>query len=256
MNSSMDRLLEIMARLRGPGGCPWDIEQTHQSITPQLIEECYELVEAIESGAPELMCEELGDVLLHVVFHCQLAREIGRFDFEKVVTGICEKLVRRHPHVFGDTTAKDSAEVLQNWQAIKQQEKPERTGVLDGVPAHLPALMQAQEISKKAARVGFDWPDVAGARAKVLEEISEIDAATYSAHRAEEIGDLLFAVTSLARHHGVDAEQALRGATRKFIGRFGGVEKAVQASGQDWKSWSLESLEAEWQKQKVSRAEG
>lgn len=250
MTHPIDRLLEIMARLRGPQGCPWDIEQTHQSITPQLIEECYELVEAIESGEPELMCEELGDVLLHVVFHCQLAREVEHFDFEKVVTGICDKLVRRHPHVFGETTAKDSAEVLQNWQAIKQKEKPERTGVLDGVPVHLPALMQAQEISKKAARVGFDWPDVAGARAKVLEEIAEIDAATDSAHRAEEIGDLLYAVTSLARHHGVDAEQALRAATRKFVRRFNGVEKVVQASGQEWKEWSLEALDAEWVKQK------
>lgn len=255
MTYPIDRLLEIMAQLRGPQGCPWDKEQTHQSITPQLIEECYELVEAIEANEPSAMCEELGDVLLHVVFHCQLAREVEHFDFEKVVRGICDKLVRRHPHVFGDTTAKDSAEVLQSWQLIKQKEKPERTGVLDGVPGQLPALMLAQEVSKKAARVGFDWPDCAGARAKVLEEIAEVDAANDPAHRAEEIGDLLFAVTSFARHHGVDAEQALRASTRKFIRRFNGVEKAVQASGKEWKEWSLEALDEEWVKQKKTSAE-
>jgi len=242
------RLLEIMAKLRSPEGCPWDREQNHQSIKAQLIEECYELVEAIETNDSALMKEELGDVLLHVVFHCQLGREDGVFDFNSVAEGICEKLVRRHPHVFGTETLGTSQEVLVAWQELKKKEKPERDSVLAGVPKPLPALMRGQEIQKKAARVGFDWSSPQPVLAKVYEELGEVeDAIAKNEGVEEEIGDLFFAAVNLARHHGIDAEFACRRAVDKFEKRFRLVEKGYQDRGENMEKASLEEMDRHWE---------
>ncbi len=256
----LDRLIEVMALLRSPGGCPWDREQTHATIRSQLIEETYEVVEAIdawsETGDVSLLREELGDLLLHVVFHARLAEERGDFAFQDAAAGIVEKLIRRHPHVFGDVNAADSATVLKNWDQIKKVEKPERTGALDGVPRHLPALMRAQEVQKKAAKVGFDWPDADGPREKIAEELREIADALASGESpekiADEAGDLLFSVVNYLRHLKVDSETALAGATRKFEGRFRGVEAAAAKAGKPLArdSHTLEELENLWQIQK------
>jgi MazG family protein len=252
--SGIDQLLAIMARLRAPDGCPWDQEQTHESIKPQLIEECYEVVEAIESGQPEGLREELGDLLLHVVFHAQMAQEKGEYTFDQVARGIVEKLIRRHPHVFGDQTAADSAEVLKNWHEIKKKEKPERTGALDGVPRGLPGLMRAQELQRKAARVGFDWPDIAGPMAKIQEETVELqkECGTNpdSAKIKDELGDLLFAVVNVARHLKIDAEEALAGANAKFQNRFQAVEAEVKAQGKEMKDCTLAELDTIWDRVK------
>jgi len=169
----MDRLLEIMARLRAPGGCPWDIEQTPATLKPQLLEECYEVLDAIDSSSPEHLTEELGDLLLHVVFQAQIAREAGNFTFADVATGIADKLVRRHPHVFGDQKVADADNVVTLWHQLKKAEKPERESALDGVPRVLPALMRAEALQKKARDVGFDWPDAKGSLEKVREEVAE-----------------------------------------------------------------------------------
>ena len=252
----VDRLLEIMAILRSPGGCPWDQEQTHLTIRSGLIEETYEVVDAIdawgETGDSTDLREELGDLLLHVVFHARLAEERGDFAFRDAAAGIVEKLIRRHPHVFGDASASDSTEVLKNWDQIKKKEKPERTGTLDGVPRHLPALMRAQEVQKKAAKVGFDWPDLSGPREKIAEELREIadalEAGEPKEKIADEAGDLLFSVVNYLRHLKVDSEAALAGATRKFEGRFRAVEAAAAAEGKPLAkaSHTIEELDRLW----------
>lgn len=246
----VQRLLAIMAALRGPGGCPWDIEQTPLSIKNQLIEECYEVVDAIEGGNPDDLREELGDLMLHVAFHARMAEEAGRFTFDDAVRGIVEKLIRRHPHVFGDESAADSKEVLRNWDQIKKGEKPERSGALDGVPRHAPALMRAQETQKKAAKVGFDWPDSAGPREKIAEELrelaAEIEAGAPKERIEDEAGDLLFAAVNYLRHLKVDSEAALHGATRKFETRFRAVEEAARAEGKELKGMTLEEMDALW----------
>jgi MazG family protein len=244
----IERLREIMAILRSPEGCPWDREQNHQTIKPQLIEECYELIEAIEAEDDALMQEELGDVLLHIVFHAQLARERGAFDFDAVARGICDKLVRRHPHVFGDDALENSAQVLKRWDELKKQEKPERTSALAGVPGHLPALMRAQELQKKAAKVGFDWPAAEPVLAKVREEIDEL-AADFKNHEKakEELGDLFFALVNLARHLKVDAEEACREASGKFKRRFEHVEEACRREGRAMEDCTLEELDRHWE---------
>jgi tetrapyrrole methylase family protein/MazG family protein len=247
----IDRLLEIMAKLRSPEGCPWDKEQNNQSIKAQLIEECYELVEAIEDDDNTLMKEELGDVLLHVVFHCQLGREEGVFDFDSVAQGICDKLVRRHPHVFGSETLGSSEEVLVAWQELKKKEKPERDSVLSGVPRPLPGLMRAQEIQKKAARVGFDWSSPEPVLEKVREELEEVEEAISKKEGVEEeIGDLFFAAVNLARHHGIDAESACRQAVDKFEKRFRWVERGYQERGAKMEESSLEELDVHWEEAK------
>jgi MazG family protein len=246
----IERLQNIMAALRAPNGCPWDREQTHASIKPQLLEETYEVLEAIDSRDMKHLQEELGDVLLHIVFHSQLAKEEGTFTFDDVATGVSEKLVRRHPHVFGDVKAETSADVLVNWDAIKKQEKPERTGALDGVPAALPALMRAQEIQKKAAKVGFDWPNVNGAMEKVREEIAEVESAP-AEHRAEELGDLMFALVNVARHWKLDAEDCLRGTSAKFEARFRWIEARLLEQGRTPQQCTLQELDALWDEAKA-----
>ncbi|MEM9445760.1 MAG: nucleoside triphosphate pyrophosphohydrolase [Verrucomicrobiota bacterium] len=254
----MEKLLEVMSRLRGPGGCPWDQEQTHQSIRPQVLEECYELLEAIDEQDDKLMKEELGDVLLHVVFHSQLAKERGAFDFEDVSCSIVDKLIRRHPHVFGDQKVSSSDKVLQKWQELKAKEKPERTGALDGIPKVLPALIEAQEVQKKAGHVGFDWAEVKEVMLKLREEVEEIQEVLDNisgeqdaqARLEEEVGDLFFVVVNLARHLKCDAEQSCRLATRKFRHRFEQVEEMIQARGMRMQDCSLEEMELCWQEVK------
>ena len=243
-----DELKQIVARLRAPDGCPWDREQTHETIKPQLVEECYEVLEAIDEKNDPLLREELGDVLLHIVFHAQLAGERGAFTLEDVAQELCEKLIRRHPHVFGEDNLSTSQEVLHRWEELKKIEKPERTGVLDGIPKHLPALMHAQEVQKKAAKVGFDWPEIGPVLEKVKEEIAEVERDLHNRKRTEEeIGDLLFSVVNLARHCKVDAEEACRQAVRKFTQRFEWIEKHATRPP---KEMSLDELDALWNQAK------
>ncbi|MGD8237986.1 MAG: nucleoside triphosphate pyrophosphohydrolase [Armatimonadota bacterium] len=256
--TAVEKLVRAMARLRGPAGCPWDREQTHKSLKRQLLEETYELLEAIDSDDPTKIANELGDLLLHVVFHSQLAAERGDFDLEAVADRIVAKLVHRHPHVFGDTTVRDSDEVLQNWEQLKAEEPEagDRTSVLDGVPRTLPALMRAAEMQKRAARVGFDWEDATGPLAKVEEELGELRAARADggqAGLADEIGDLLFAVVNVSRFCGLDPEEALRGAIDKFCRRFERIEQSARRSGRSLQEMSLQEMDAIWEEGKAGR---
>jgi ATP diphosphatase len=227
----LDRLARIMARLRGPGGCPWDRAQDFATIAPYTIEEAYEVADAIAEGNMAALREELGDLLFQVVFHAQMAEEAGHFTLADVAAGIAAKMERRHPHVFGPegsraTPAADATAQLVDWEAIKAAEKP-RDGALSGVASALPALMRADKLQRRAARVGFDWPDAAGPRAKVTEELAEFEAAKTDAERLDEGGDLLFAVVNVLRHAGVDPETALRGANAKFERRFRAMEASA-----------------------------
>lgn len=247
--SNVARLREIVARLRAPDGCPWDREQTHESLRAALVEECYEAIEAIEKADDTNLREELGDLLLHVVMHAHMAGERQAFTFEEVVEGICEKLVRRHPHVFGDTEANDSTEVLRQWEQIKRAEKGGEASVLAGLPVALPALLRAQNAQKKAARVGFDWDVAAEVLEKVEEEIRELREAVAQARSAaveEEIGDLLFSVVNFARKLNIDCETALAGATRKFIRRFQKVEAVLAAEGRKIEEATPQEMNAIW----------
>jgi len=249
------RLVEVMRRLRAPGGCPWDREQTLQTLKPCLLEETYELLDAMDSGDLALHAEELGDVLLQVVFQCAIREEEGRFTFDDVAATLADKLVRRHPHVFGDATAASSGEVLRNWEAIKQSEKDAGRSALDGVPAALPALLKAQRVQAKASRVGFDWKDASGAIGKIHEELGELSEAVAGGDAAritDEAGDVLFALVNYCRFIRVDAEDALAGATRKFAARFREVERHVRESGRDMRSCTLAELDAIWESVKSS----
>jgi ATP diphosphatase len=234
------RLTAIMARLRGPEGCEWDRAQDFATIAPYTIEEAYEVADAVQRGDMADLREELGDLLLQVVFHAQIAQDAGLFTLADVATIIADKMERRHPHLFGD--ADQQAAAAPDWEATKAAEKP-RAGALNGVAAALPALMRADKIQRRAARVGFDWPNASGPRAKVLEELGELTAATSAAERLDEGGDLLFAVVNLLRHDGVDPEVALRAATAKFERRFASMEAAV---GPDFPSLDLATKEALW----------
>ena len=245
------RLLDIMAALRDPRtGCPWDKEQTFATIAPYTIEEAYEVADAIARGDLDHLPDELGDLLLQVVFHARMAEEAGRFDFGDVVEAITTKLIRSHPHVFGDARDLSPGEVKGLWEEIKRSERKGREagGVLAGVPAALPALTRADKLTRKAATVGFDWPDAGQVIAKIREELAEVEHAL--AHEpdevAGEIGDLLFAVANLARHAGVDPEGALRGTNAKFERRFGFVEQALAVQGSSPKEAGLDRMEALW----------
>ena len=259
--TGIERLHDIMTRLRDPEkGCPWDREQTLESLKPCLLEETHELLAAMDRPEDKAnYVEELGDVLLQVMFQCVMAEQEGRFSFDDVANAISDKLVHRHPHVFGNVDAKDSATVLRNWEQIKQMEhkKEARHSALDGVPAALPALLKAQRTQEKAARVGFDWKDAAGPLAKIREELGELeDEVAKSSDTStdvrvkEELGDLLFAVANLARHLKADSESALELATSKFSRRFRAVEQAVKESGKTCKELSLEELDAIWDRVK------
>ena len=250
---TLEPLTDIMARLRAPDGCPWDIVQTHASLRSNLVEEVYEVIEAIDLEDAELLCEELGDLLLQIVFHARMAEETGDFSMQDVIDGICNKLIRRHPHVFGQISVRDAAEVLLNWEQIKKEEKKERTSLLDGVPKDLPALMGASKMQQKAAKAGFDWADIGPVWGKLDEEIAELKQAIQqkdTAHTEEELGDVLFSVVNLARFLKVDAETALRRTNGKFKHRFSHVEARVKASGHSWKEFTLEELDAFWEEAK------
>ena len=251
----MDWLRRIVARLRAPGGCPWDREQTHASLRAALVEETYEVLAAIDAQDNANLCEELGDLLLHVVMHAQMASETGAFDFDAVARGISEKMIRRHLHVFGDDQAADSAAVLLKWDEIKRREKgaPASESLMANLPAALPALMRAQKAQAKAGKVGFDWPDAAQVLAKVREEVDEVAEAMAAttddaADRvADEIGDLLYSAVNLARWQRLDAETVLNRATDKFVGRFRRMEGRLQAEGKRWEDSSFEELDALWE---------
>ena len=246
MVSPIDRLKQIVERLRSPDGCPWDREQTHESLKPHVIEECYELIDAIDEKDDQGMQEELGDLLLQVVLHAQMASEEGRFDFDAVADVISEKLIRRHPHVFGDTKLVTSDAVLKQWDAIKRREKTNRASALDGVPRGLPALAKAQKTQSKAARVGFDWADAVGSLQKVNEEIKELQQADTSEKLAEELGDLLFSIVNFARKSKLDAEGLLQAATGKFSERFRKMEALAESRGLNFSSLTLSEMDKLW----------
>ncbi|MCC7329870.1 MAG: nucleoside triphosphate pyrophosphohydrolase [Gammaproteobacteria bacterium] len=253
VTDNIEKLLDIMVRLRDPAtGCPWDREQDFRSIAPYTIEEAYEVADAIERGDHAGLREELGDLLLQVVFHAQMARELGEFGFDDVVAGICDKLIRRHPHVFGGERIASADEQRLAWERLKAAERA-RDQVLGGVARAIPALARAAKLGRRAAGVGFDWPDLAGVAAKVREELEEVEAAAAASPGTlgEEIGDLLFAVTSLARHAGVDPEEALRQANAKFERRFAHVEQRVDEDGRGWAALTAGELDRFWREAKL-----
>lgn len=242
-------LVEIVRILRAPGGCPWDREQDHHSIRRNLLEEAYEAAEAIDEENSEHLREELGDVLLQVVFHAQMEREQGGFDLDAVVDGICKKLIYRHPHVFGDVAVSGSGEVLVNWEELKKKEKHQETAAdsVDAVAKSLPGLWRAEKVQKKAAKAGFDWPDVSGALEKLAEETGELrEAIQEGTNVSEELGDLLFAAVNVARFVKADPEDALSAACDKFARRFRGVEDAARSQGRALEDMTLEEMDALW----------
>lgn len=246
-----DGLHHVIDRLHAPDGCPWDREQTHETLRPHLLEESYEALEAIDRDDPAALTEELGDVLLQVLMHAAVAERLEEFSFGDVVEHIARKLIRRHPHVFGEATAATAEEVYRNWEALKQQEKP-RQSILDGVPATLPALAASQSIQGRARRIGFDWPDVEGPLEKLREEIAELARTNGAAEREDEFGDILFVAVNIADHLGIDAEQALRRANLKFRGRFGEVERLAGERGVDLKDLDLAGLDLLWDEAKAA----
>jgi tetrapyrrole methylase family protein/MazG family protein len=259
---SIEHLLSIMERLRGPGGCPWDREQTLTSLRPYVLEETYEVLEAIDGGDVADHREELGDLLLQIVFQAQLRREEGAFDFADVADAISGKLVSRHPHVFGDAEVKDAEGVLRQWAALKREEKRRKGkggSALEGVPREMPALARADRLTEKASRIGFDWPDAAGARAKVAEELEELDQAVAGGVRAEiehELGDVLFALANLGRKLEVAPEEALRGTIGRFIRRFGHIEAELERRGVPHGQATLAEMDALWEEAKSLEGQG
>lgn len=250
---SLDPLVEVMDCLLSPAGCPWDRQQTHRSLKKYLIEESYEVVDAIDEGNMHKLCEELGDLLLQVVFHSALAEREGEFTLPQVVDGITEKMVRRHPHVFGETKVKDAAEVTKNWESIKQEQEGEWKSLLAGVPRHLPSLQRAQKVQGKAALVGFDWPDPCGAAAKVEEEWQEVKEAWAQGNKddlQQELGDFLFAIVNTCRLLRIDAEDTLRGAVEKFMKRFRFMELRAHQEGINLDSLTLDELDSLWDEAK------
>jgi tetrapyrrole methylase family protein/MazG family protein len=247
-------LLSVMARLRAEGGCPWDREQTRESLRPFLIEEAYEVLEALDSGEPARVREELGDLLFQVVFHSEIARERDEFDMADLLAALIEKMVRRHPHVFGDRTIGTASEALRQWEAIKQAEGGPGRSALHGIPRSLPGLLRAQRIQHRAARVGFDWPDALAALEKVREETGELAVALrdgdVQAARAE-LGDLLFAVVNVARLAELDPESALQATIERFRARFQSMEEAADERGRELRSLTLDEMERLWTEAKA-----
>ncbi len=259
---NFERLVEIMTTLRAPEGCPWDREQDFDSLKPMLIEEVYELFDALDDRDYPGIAEELGDVLLHILFNAQLGKEAGKFTIDTVIQGISEKLVRRHPHVFGDETAADADQVVTNWEAIKEREKAEKGegdatrphSVLEGIPSKLPALHEAHKISSRVVRVGFDWPEIDAVFDKLQEEITELREAiadgSASEAVADEVGDVLFTMVNVARFLHIDSESALKRSNRKFRSRFRYVEDQLALEGKTAADASVEDMEALWQQAK------
>ena len=249
----LDGLSHVIDRLHAPDGCPWDREQTHESLRPHLLEESYEALEAIDAKDPRLLAEELGDVLLQVLMHAAVGRRNGEFGLAEVTEHIALKLIRRHPHVFGAAEAKTAEQVYQDWEALKKAEKP-RSSVLEGVPATLPALAASQSLQGRARRVGFDWPDIEGPLEKLAEEIAELARAEGAGEQEDEFGDILFVLANIGQRLGVDAEQALRRANDKFRRRFGEVERLAGERNLDLKELDLARLDALWDEAKATEA--
>lgn len=254
-NYKIEDLLKIMELLRSVNGCPWDREQNHKTIRANLLEEAYEAADAIDLGDDAALCEELGDVLLQVVFHSRMAEEEGSFNFDSVADGVCKKLILRHPHVFGDVTVSDSDEVLSNWEKIKHIEKNQKTAsdTLNSVPKAFPALMRAAKVGKRAAKAGFDWDDAEGAFAKIPEETAELREAAAAGDKdkiSDELGDLLFSVVNVSRFLNVDPEEALQASTNKFIDRFSLVEKLASEHGIDMQTAGIDELDKLWNEAK------
>lgn len=247
-------LLDIIARLRAPDGCPWDREQTHVSLKPNLLEECYEALEAIDEADDRKLCEELGDILMQVALHSQLGREDGRFSVGDVLRSINAKLIRRHPHVFGDTKVDGAGEVIANWEAIKREEKG-TASVLDGLPRGMPALALSQSMQRRAARVGFDWKEIQGALDKLSEEVQELHQSATHDERVREFGDVLFALVNVARRMNVESEEALHMASRRFERRFRHMEQVCDQRGTPLASLPLEEQDCLWEKAKEELGE-
>jgi tetrapyrrole methylase family protein/MazG family protein len=253
---TFEQLITIMRKLRAPGGCPWDAEQTHESLTRYLLEETYEVIEAIDEKSPQHLKEELGDLLLQPIFHAAIAEESGDFTIDDVISTLCDKLIRRHPHVFGDLEIKDSNAQIENWEKIKKLEKgDERPSALSGVPAHLPALLKAHKISEKASRVGFDWEHADQVFAKVMEELHEFEEAWEGGNPTrmeEEMGDLLFAIANLGRFLNLNPEEALRKTIARFQKRFSYVEAELLRQGVAMQNATFEAMDELWEKAKCA----
>lgn len=258
--SRFEQAMGIMRRLRGPGGCPWDAEQSHDSLKRYLIEECYEVIEAIDKQDDTLLREELGDLLLQPLFHAAIAEERGAFTIDDVLATLADKLIRRHPHVFADQEIRTSEEQVANWEKIKKEEKgEERRSALAGVPPQMPALMKAQKITEKAARVGFDWEHTDQVYAKVLEELHELEATMVSRDQERmeaELGDLLFAIVNLGRFLAINPEEALRKTINRFETRFGHIEETLHSRGVNLKDASLEEMDRLWNEAKTLEKAG
>ena len=248
-----NELVELMRKLRSKDGCPWDKEQNHSTLKPHLVEEAYELIDAIDSGDPDKLKEELADLFFHIIFHCQIAKEKGEFNIENVMATCLDKMTRRHPHVFGDATAATPEEVIHQWEQIKKKEKgyEERRFIVDGLPKHLPALQKAQKLQKKVAKVGFDWTNINDVIAKVDEELAEVKEAISEnkpENIEEEVGDLLFSIVNLSRFLKLDTENVLHKTIYKFVERFKKVEMELAAMGKDIEKCTLEEMDAIWNK--------
>ncbi len=247
-------LVDIIARLRAPGGCPWDRKQTHASLRENLLEECYEVLEALDEGDSTRLCDELGDLLMQIVLHARIATEAGEFELEDVVRSINTKLIHRHPHIFGSLKVKDAGEVALNWEVLKQEEREADTSILDSVPRQMPALGYSQEIQRRVAQAGFDWEDVDGVIDKLAEEVGEFKRAESQEHRAREFGDLLFTLANIARRLEVDLEAVLREANKRFYRRFTYMEGICRQRGVNLGELSSDEQNALWEEAK--RVEG
>ena len=248
--SKFDTLVDIIARLRAPDGCPWDRKQTHRSLREHLLAECYEVLETLDEGDAERLRSELGDLLLQIVLHARIAAEAGEFELSDVIRGINEKLIYRHPHIFGSGKAKDAEEVAVNWETLKQDERDADASMLDGVPAEMPALSYSMDVQKRVARVGFDWADVDGVIEKLVEEVDELKKAESQEQREWEFGDLFFTLVNVARRLDVDSEAALREANRRFYRRFSGMEELCRQRGLNFAGLSFDEQNALWEEAK------
>jgi len=244
--SQFDTLVDIIARLRAPDGCPWDRKQTHASLRENLLEECYEVLDALDEGDSGRLCQELGDLLMQIVLHAQIASEAGEFELGDVVNSINTKLIHRHPHIFGSLEVKDAEEVALNWEALKQEERGADTSILASVPKQMPALGYSQAIQRRVAQVGFDWKDIDGVIDKLTEEVGEFKQADTEKQRGREFGDLLFTLVNIARRLGVDSETALREANQRFYRRFAYMEKVCRQRGVNFAGLSFDEQNALW----------
>ena len=245
-----DKLIGIIARLRAPDGCPWDRKQTHSSLRQHFLEECYEVLEALDEEDSDKLCQELGDLMLHIVIQARIASEGKKFDIGDVISGISNKLVNRHPHVFGSTEVKDDGEVILNWEALKRREKDSESSILDSVPKQMPALMYSQEIQYRTAQAGFDWEDVDGIIDKLAEEVSEYRRAESNEEKEREFGDILFTLANIARRMDIDLETVLRETNQRFYKRFSYMEEICRNNGQNVSHLSFDEQNALWEEAK------